>query len=125
MAEVDSKRASYYQGRIGVLRWITKLGRIDILIAVTMLSRHSVSPRRGHLEQVFHIFAYLKWYKRLMIVFDDNLPHFDETGFVQCDWTEFYPGATEVEPPNSPELRGKSITMSCYVDTDHAGCRAT
>jgi hypothetical protein len=124
-AELDPKRASYYQGLIGVLRWITELGRIDILVAVAMLSRHSVAPRRGHLEQVFHIFAYLKRYERSTMVFDDNLPHFDETRFVRCDWTEFYPGAKEVEPPNAPELRGKSITMSCYVDADHAGCRAT
>jgi len=124
-AELDPKRASYYQGLIGVLRWITELGRIDILVAVAMLSRHSVAPRRGHLEQVFHIFAYLKRYERSTMVFDDNLPHFDETRFVWCDWTEFYPGAKEVEPPNAPELRGKSITMSCYVDADHAGCRAT
>jgi hypothetical protein len=58
-----------------------------------------------------------------MMVFDDNLPHFDETQFVWCDWTEFYPGATEAEPPNAHELRGKSVTMSCYVDANHAGCR--
>ena len=59
------------------------------------------------------------------MVFNDNLPHFDETRIVRCDWTEFYPGATEAEPPNAPELRGKSVTMSCYVDADHAGCHAT
>jgi hypothetical protein len=80
MAELDPKRASYYyQGLIGVLRWITELGQIDILVAVPMLSRHSVNPRRGHLEQVFHIFAYLKGYERLTMVFDDTLPHFNET----------------------------------------------
>jgi hypothetical protein len=39
------------------------------------------------------------------MVFDDNLPHFDKTRFVRCDWTEFYPGATATEPPNAPELR--------------------
>ena len=90
-----------------------------------MLSRHSVAPRRGHLEQVFHIFAYLKRYERSTLVFDDTEPVFDETRFTKCDWTEFYPGATEVEPPNAPELRGKSLKMTCYVDADHAGCRAT
>jgi hypothetical protein len=117
---------NYYQGLIGVLRWITELGRIDILIAVAMLSRHSVAQRRGHLEQVFHIFAYLKRYKRsTVLVFDDNEPVFDETRFTKCDWTEFYPGATEAEPPNAPELRGKSLKMTCYVNADHAGCRAT
>jgi hypothetical protein len=50
---------------------------------------------------------------------------FDMTKFVQCDWTEFYPGAAEVEPPNALELRGKSVMMTYYVDANHAGCHAT
>jgi hypothetical protein len=28
-------------------------------------------------------------------------------------------------PPNAPEPRGKSVTMTCFVDADHAGCLAT
>jgi hypothetical protein len=123
--ELDPKCASYYQGLIGVLGWITELGRVDILVAIAMLSQHSVAPRRGHLEQVFHIFAYLKWYERSTMVFHDNLPHFDETRFVRCDWTKFYPGATEAKPLNAPELRSKSVTISCYIDADHAGCHVT
>jgi hypothetical protein len=85
MPELDPKRTSYYQGMIRVIRWITELGQIDILVAVAVLSQHSVAPRRGHLEQVFHIFGYLKRYKRLTMVFADNLPHYDETRFVRCD----------------------------------------
>lgn len=124
-AELDPKRANYYQGLIGVLRWICELGRLDILVATAMMSRHTVNPRRGHLEEVFHIFAYLKRHNRSTMVFDDTVPLFEEQRFVQCDWSEFYPGAAEVEPPNAPELRGKSVIMSCFVDADHAGCRAT
>jgi hypothetical protein len=45
MAELHLKYASYYQGLIGVLCWITELSQIDILIAVVMLSQHSVAPR--------------------------------------------------------------------------------
>jgi hypothetical protein len=59
------------------------------------------------------------------MVFNDHEMVHDMTKFVQCDWSKFYPGAAEVEPPNVPELRGKSVTMTCYVDTDHAGCHAT
>ena len=55
--ELDAKRANYYQGLIGVLRWMCELGRIDILVDVAMLSRFLASPRRGHLDQAFHIFA--------------------------------------------------------------------
>ena len=54
-AECDSVRGNYYQSLIGVLRWICELGRLDIMVAVLMLSRYVVSPRVGHLEQVFHV----------------------------------------------------------------------
>jgi len=122
---LHDRRASYYQGLIGVLRWICELGRIDILIDVAMLSRFLAAPREGHLEQVFHIFAYLKKHGRSAIVFDDTLPEIDENRFQKCDWEEFYPGAREVTPPNAPELQGNTMKMSCFVDADHAGCRVT
>jgi ribosomal protein S14 len=62
--ELDLKCGQYYQSLIGVLRWICELGRLDILVAISMLSRYVVSPREGHLEQVFHLFADLKHHKR-------------------------------------------------------------
>jgi hypothetical protein len=37
-------------------------GRIDILVDVAMMSRFLAAPRSGHLEELFHIFAYLKKY---------------------------------------------------------------
>ena len=123
--ELDAKRANYYQGQIGILRWMCELGRIDILVDVAMLSRFLAAPRRGHLDQVFHIYAYLKSHDKTSMVFDDTMPYFDETRFTKCDWAEYYPGAAEAIPPNAPEIRGKSVTMTCYVDADHAGCQAT
>jgi hypothetical protein len=123
--ELDAKRANYFQGLIGVLRWICELGRIDILVDVAMLSRFLASPRRGHLDQAFHIFAYLKRYNRSSMVFDDTEPVFDESRFQKCDWSEYYPGACEAIPPDAPEVRGQSVSMSCFVDADHAGCRVT
>jgi len=122
---LDDKRANYYQGLIGVLRWICELGRIDILVDVAMLSRFLAAPRQGHLEQVFHVFAYLKSHDRSAMVFDDTVPTVDEEAFQKCDWEEYYPGAREVTPPNAPEQRGKMVSMSCFVDADHAGCRVT
>ena len=124
-AELDAKRANYYQGLIGILRWMVELGRVDILTPIAMLSRYLAAPRTGHLDQVFHIFGYLKKYNKSTMVFDDTIPFFDESRFAVCDWAEFYPGACEPEPPKAPELRGQSITMSCFVDADHAGCRVT
>jgi hypothetical protein len=123
--ELDPKRGQYYQSLIGVLRWICELGRLDILVAVSMLSRYVVSPREGHLQQVFHLFAYLKHHKRSRMVFDDSEPVFDESAFKVCDWSEFYPDAAEAIPHDAPMDRGNVVVTSCFVDADHAGCKVT
>ena len=123
--ELDAKRANYYQGLIGVLRWIIELGRVDIMVGVSMLSRYLANPRVGHLEEAIHVFAYLKSHDRSAIVFDQTTPEFDESRFVPCDWKEYYPDAIEPVPPNAPELLGNPMTMTCFVDADHAGCHET
>jgi hypothetical protein len=123
--ELDYKRANYFQGLIGVLRWIVELGRIDILVAVAMLSRHLALPRVGHLEEAIHVFSYLKQYNHSTLVFNPDTPLYDEGRFQKCDWTEYYPDAAEAVPPNVPEARGHSVVTTCFVDADHAGCRVT
>jgi hypothetical protein len=122
--ELDAKRANCFQGLVCAMPWICELGRIDmILVDVAMLSRFLAAPRRGHLDQVFHIFAYLKRYNRSSMVFDETQPLLDESRFHKCDWSEYYPGACEAVPPDAPEVRGQSVLMSCFVNADHASCR--
>jgi hypothetical protein len=123
-AELNPERQNYFQGLIGVLRWICELGRIDILMPVSMLSRYLISAREGHLDQVFHTFAYLKRYETSTMVFDDTEPEFDERRFKECNWSEYYPDA-KVVLPDMPTPRGRSVVMTCFVDADHAGCRIT
>jgi hypothetical protein len=123
--ELDAKRTNYYQGLIGVLRWMCELGQLDILVNVAMLSRYLAAPREGHLEQVFHTFGYLKSHGRSALVFHDTEPFFHEDCFKKCDLAEYYPNAGEEKPPQAPELRGRSANTSCFVDADHAGCRVT
>ncbi|MGH7974027.1 MAG: reverse transcriptase domain-containing protein [bacterium] len=122
---LDDERANYYQNLIGVLRWAIELGRIDIHIDVAMLSSFLVQPRIGHLDQVIHIFAYLKSHRRSTMVFDDTRAVIPESKFTKCDWTEFYRDAKEPIPSNMPEARGNSVQMNCFVDADHAGDRLT
>lgn len=123
--ELRSKQLNIFQGLIGILRWICELGRIDTLMPVSILSRFLVSARQGHLEQIFHIFAYLDSHKRSTMVFDDTVPTYTSKRFIRCDWAEFYPDAAEAIPNHMPQPRGKEVCMSCFVDADHAGCRET
>ena len=70
--ELDAGRANYYQGLIGVLRWIVELGRVDICCEVSMMAAYNVCPRVGHIEAVMHIILYLSCHERSSrLVFDD------------------------------------------------------
>ena len=58
--ELNPELASYYQSLIGILRWVVEMGQIDICVEVSMLSSHVALLREGHIQQGFHIFAFLK-----------------------------------------------------------------
>ena len=74
--ELDEDEASYFQSLIGVFRWIVELGRVDICCELSMLSSHLALPRQGHLEEVLHMFAYLKSHKKSEMVFDPSRVEF-------------------------------------------------
>jgi hypothetical protein len=59
------------------------------------------------------------------MVFDKTVPEIDQSCFWVVDWSEFYLGAEEAIPQDMPETRGCSVVTSCFVDSDHAGCRLT
>jgi hypothetical protein len=123
--ELGPDQATYFAGLIGVLRWCIELGRIDIIVEVSLLSRFLACPREGHMQQAFHVFGYLKKHARSRMVFDETEPAIDQSRFRDVDWSEFYPDAVEAIPQDAPEPRGVSVVTSCFVDSNHAGCRLT
>ena len=114
----------YYQELIGVLRWAVELGRLDILLEVSLMSAYLASPREGHLEEVLHIFAYIKQHPKRKIAFDPESPKISSRRFTECDWTDFYKDAEEAIPTNMPKPRGKPVSIHCFVDADLAGNKA-
>ena len=63
-----------------------ELGIVDICLEVSLMSSHLALPREGHLEKIFHIFAYLKWKHRSRMVFDPTYPSIDNDDFPRHDW---------------------------------------
>jgi hypothetical protein len=118
-------QASYYMSLIGILRWAVELGRIDIYVDVALLSSHLCQPRLGHLEQVFHIFAYLKCHENSNLVFDPNYVAWESEPFAKQDWQDFYRDAKEQIPANAPPPRGHPVQINAFVDADNAGNRVT
>ena len=119
--ELDLDQTRYYQELMGILRWITECGRIDILHELSLLSKHNCMPRKGHLEQVFRIFAYLKHNPKKKIVFDPRMLSLEPSRFKKVDWSEHYPDAKDEKPPKMPEPRGAEVQINAFVDADHAG----
>ena len=113
-AELNSAGVRYYQELIGVLRWAVELGRIDILMEVSMLSSHLALPREGHLQQVYHVFAFLKNKPKRTLAFDPQYPDIDESKFIKCDWHDFYRRAKEPIPGDAPEPRGNVVSNALF-----------
>ena len=110
---------------IGILRWIVELGRIDIMVNVSMLFSYMMQPCIGHLDQAFHIFGYLKRNKRATLVFDEPHVDWNESAFETHDWADFYRDTKEPLPPNAPTPRGNPVQINCFIDADHAGNHIT
>eukprot|EP00804_Cyclotella_cryptica_P002919 CCRYP_013283-RA/>CCRYP_013283-RA protein AED:0.32 eAED:0.32 QI:0/-1/0/1/-1/1/1/0/188 len=109
--ELDPSLSSYYQSQIGILRWMVELGRIDMMTEVSMLASHLAMPREGHLEAIFHIYAYLKQKYNSRLAFYPTYPSIDMSDFKECDWKQFYGDVKEAIPPNAPEPRGKDVDL--------------
>ena len=120
--ELQTSDAAYYQSLVGILRWIVELGRVDITTEVSMMSSCMALPRAGHLEQILHIFGYLKQNDNAEMVLDPTDPDIDEEAFEREDWTHsVYTRREEELPSNAPEPRGFGFKIRAYVDSDHAG----
>jgi hypothetical protein len=118
---LTAEQANYYMSLIGILGCAVELGQLDIYIDMPLLSSFTVQPRIGHMEEVLHIFSYLKCHLQSNIVFDPNEINWDEDQFRKYYWKDFYHEATKAMPPHSPIPRGNSAQMNVFYDPHHAG----
>ena len=119
--ELGAEMISHYQSLVGTLHWMVKLGRVDMIVEVSMLASHMAMPREGHLFAAYHVFAYIKKHHNSRLVFDPSYPDIDKSNFMEHDWKEFYGNVQEAVPPNAPPALGKDVDLRMYVDSDHAG----
>ena len=68
--ELDVKDASCYQSLIGILMWIVELGRVDTTTEASVMASRMELPRKGQLEQLYHVFGYLKLNYNSEMAFD-------------------------------------------------------
>ena len=119
--ELSPDMASYYQLQVGILHWTVELGRVDIITEVSTLASQMAMPREGHLEAIFHVFAYLNIKHNSRLVLDPTYPVIPQNTFQMHEWTNFYGNIKEAIPPVTPEPRGKEVDLQMYDDSDPAG----
>ena len=68
--KLDPDAASYYVTIIGILRWMIKLGRTNIITKVLLLSSHVALPRERHLDAAVHVMTHVgqRYNSRLVIL---------------------------------------------------------
>lgn len=118
--ELDPDGIQFFQELIGMLRWATEIGRVDILLETSLLSQYQASPREGHLQQLLHIFAYLKKKPKLTLYFDPSFPKTKKEDFL-----EQYRDAEEQMPFDQPRPRGMPVVTTAFVDASHASNKKT
>ena len=123
--ELKTEGLQRYQELISIVHWAVELGRVDILLETSLMSTHLTLLRWGHLEQLHHIFSYLKMNPKRLLFFDPQHPNIDERAFKKHDWYEFYRDAKERLPSNSPKPHGNMVSTHCFVDSNHAGDKVT
>eukprot|EP00978_Attheya_sp_CCMP212_P041596 scaffold240551_cov67-Attheya_sp.AAC.3 len=121
--ELGSEEASYDQSQIGILRSMVELGSDDIITEVSMLATQMAMPRQGHLETIFHIYAYLDKKHNSTMVFDlSYYPEIDHRSFKDCEWKNFYGNVNEALSTNAPTaVHGKEVDKQATVESSVFG----
>ena len=119
--ECNAVMTQRYQAYINILRWALELGCVNIVLEVSLMSSFNALLREGHLEALYHIFAYLAKADPHSIVFDASLPDLKPSLVVATDWTDFYGDVLEEVPPKMPDPCGNPVNTTCFVDANHAG----
>ena len=124
--ELTQLQASYFQSLIEILQWIVELRQANICMKTSAMASMMAMPQQGHLNTLFHMFAFLKNKHNGVMVFDPTLPTINKSAFPEQDWSATaYSGCKEDIPPNAPKPQGIGFTMRAFVDSDHAGDTAT
>ena len=118
--ELGPKEGNYYQCQIGILQWMVEIGRVDIITEVLTLASQMAMPREGHMDTVFHVFAYLNARHNSRMVFDPTYPSTDKTNFQENEWKRLYRDVKEEIQINCTNHLGREVDLRMFVDSDHA-----
>jgi hypothetical protein len=80
-----------------------------------MLSTHLCLLCEGHLEAVFHVFAYLGLHHNTIVVFDTTYPSVDMGTFINTDWKSIFGVVKEIIPSDAPVPVERRWICACLL----------
>ena len=97
------------------------------MLEVSLVSKYQANPHEGHLEQVLHIFVFLKAHPKLRLYPSPELPNLDYGDFRtnEQDFAEIYRDAEELLPHCMPMPRGRNVVVTAHVDASHVANKVT
>ena len=72
LPELDADDVRRYQEIIGMFRWSTENGRVDVLHEVSILSQYMAILREGHMKQLLRIVAFIDNNPKLSLCMDPD-----------------------------------------------------
>ena len=120
------QEVNQYLTMVGQLQWLITLGRFDIQAQVITMSRFRAQPRKGHLERLKRIYAYVIRTKDYAMRFRTTEPDYSYLPDQNFDWAHtVYGNVQEIIPDDIPDPLGKSVTTTTTVDANLNHCLAT
>ena len=98
---------------------MVEIGCVDIITEVSTLASQMAMPREGHMDAVFHVFAYLKARQNSRMVFDPTYPSIDKKKFQEHEWKRLYGDAKEAILNNCPKTLGREADIRIFDESDH------
>ena len=89
--------------------FVCELGWITNITEVSALFSHLALHHEGHMEAVFHVFAYPEHQHNA------NYPAVNLSVFKQCDWKEFYGYVEETVPLNALNPMNVILIFVCLL----------
>lgn len=125
--ELNDEDVTLYQEFIGIIRWATEIGRVDVLHEVSIMSQYQGCPREGHLKNLLQIFAFWRDNPKISLYMDPSLPNIDYSSFVtkREEFQIHYRDAKEQLPPDAPTPLGARVSITCFVDASHGANKKT
>ena len=114
---MEAIQVKHYLTMVSQLQWVITLGRFDIQSQVVFISRFRAALRKGHLERLTRIYAYVirtKAYAIRLRVHQPDYSYLPEQNFY---WMHtVYHDVKEIIPEDICKPLGKTVTTTTTVD---------